>query len=245
MMIHVLAGDALASAFKNTNIEGETIVCRECLIEGDVKAENLDDFWRVRAAFISRTYGADEHAYLENVAGELQKLEKFGAGDTINLWFEYELFCQANMWFCLSLLETKNDFEIYRVAPIVRDETDLWKGFGGLGADELQKCFEQRIKLGKEDIELGKRLWQAFCFRDLQSFRVLSETRSECFPYLKEVCEAAIEIEVRPKNALRKLVSDGESDFNKIFETFALEQGVYGYGDAQVRRILDKLRTEN
>ena len=37
----------MVETFKKTNIEGEIIVCRECLIDGDLSAENLEDFWRV------------------------------------------------------------------------------------------------------------------------------------------------------------------------------------------------------
>jgi hypothetical protein len=240
MSIHVLAGDALAADFKNTNIAGEVVVCRECLIEGDVKSENLEDFWRARAAFIEETYGADDNSYFENVAGELQKLTKFGAGDTINLWFEYELFCQANMWFCLSLL-SKTKAEIFRVAPVVRSEKDIWKGFGRLNANELQTCFEQRTKFSEEDVLLGKDLWKAFQKKDFGKLKELSRADSKCFPYLKEACEAACEIEKRPKKTLEKIVSGGESDFNKIFASFALEEGVYGFGDAQVKRILQEI----
>jgi hypothetical protein len=240
MSIHVLAGDALAGDFKNTNIEGEVVVCRECLIEGDVKAQNLEDFWRTRAAFIAKTYDADENSYFENVAGELQKLSKFGAGDTINLWFEYELFCQANMWFCLSLL-SETEAEIFRVAPVVRSEKDIWKGFGGLNANELQTCFEQRTKFSEADVLLGKKLWKAYQEKDFDRLKELSRTRSECFPKLKEVCKAEIEKHFRPKNALKKLAANDESDFNKIFESFAKEEGVYGFGDAQVKRILQEI----
>jgi len=240
MSIQVLAGDALAADFKNTNIAGELVVCRECLIEGDVKSENLEDFWRRRAAFIAKTYGADENSYFENVAGELEKLSKFGAGDTINLWFEYELFCHVNMWFCLSLLsETKA--EIFRVAPVVRSEKDIWKGFGGLNADDLQTCFKQRTKFSEADVLLGKKLWKAYQEKDFDKLKELSRTDSECFPKLKEVCEAEIEKHFRPKNALKKLAANDGSDFNKIFESFTREQGVYGFGDAQVRRILQEI----
>src|SRR5215218_1547267 len=101
MKIHVLAGDALAADFKNAGFEGEIIVCRECLVEGDARAENLEDFWRVRAGFIKTTYGETEEKYFAGVVGELEKLTNLAPGAEANLWFEYELFCQANMWFCL------------------------------------------------------------------------------------------------------------------------------------------------
>jgi hypothetical protein len=241
MSIHVLPGDALAVAFKNANIEGETIICRECLIEGDVKGDELDDFWAARADFIKSSYGEDEYSYVENVVGEFEKLFYLPAGTQVNLWFEYELFCQANMWFCLYLLEEENESEIYRVAPVVRKEDEIWKGFGGLGSEDLQKCFERRIKFSEEDILLGKSLWEAYRLKDFDKLKQLSRTRSECFPKLEEVCEAEIEKQFRPRETLRKIVSGGETDFGKIFEIFSLTEGVYGFGDLQVKRILREI----
>ena len=239
MSIHVLAGDALAENFKNADIEGETVVCRECLIEGDLQAEKLEAFWRARAAFINETYDADENSYLENVAGEFEKMLALAGKNAVNLWFEYELFCQANMWFCLSLLEKKKDAEIYRVAPVVRKEDEIWKGFGGLTGEDLEKCFERRVKFTDADILLGKNLWEAYRAKDFDKLKQLSQTRSECFPKLEEVCQAEIEKQFRPKNTLQKIVAGGETEFNKIFEAFAREEGVYGFGDAQVKRILE------
>src|SRR5215210_3615464 len=104
MNIHVLAGDALAENFNKTGIDGEVAVCRECLIEGDVKAENLNDFWEIRADFIVSVYGENKEKYFETVADEFRKLNNLTPGAEVNLWFEYELFCQTNMWFCLDLL---------------------------------------------------------------------------------------------------------------------------------------------
>ena len=77
MKIHVLPGDALTENFKKTKIDGEIIVCRECLVEGDVKADSLEDFWQARAAFIEESYGETREKYYQNVAGEFEKLKNF------------------------------------------------------------------------------------------------------------------------------------------------------------------------
>ena len=122
MKIHVLAGDALAESFKNCAIEGEIIVCRECLVEGDVKAASLEEFWQTRAAFITNNYGEKEEEYFQNSVSEFEKLKALATSDTeVNLWFEFELFCQVNLWFCLYLLQ-ESKAKIFRVAPIVREK---------------------------------------------------------------------------------------------------------------------------
>lgn len=236
MIYHVLPGDAQVAAFKKTGIEGEMIVCRETLIEGDISAENLEDFWQIRENYLSKTYPNSEISYEKNVRAEFEKLSNVAAGDEVNLWFEYELFCQANLWFCLALLSEK-DAEIYRVAPVVRNENDLWKGFGGLREDDLKKCFAQRIRLTKEDVLLGRELWKSFIFK---SFDLINFEKAGNFPHLKEVCEAASEIESRPEAGMRGILETGETDFGKVFEKFRETEGIYGFGDAQVRKIYDR-----
>jgi hypothetical protein len=240
MKIHVLPGDALADNFKDSGIAGETVVCRECLVEGDVRAANPEDFWKVRAGFIKSAYGEDEEKYFAEVVTEFEKLKNLAPGTEVSLWFEYELFCQTNMWFCLSLLQNTRA-SLYRVAPVVRTEADVWKGFGNLSAEDLKKCFAERIKFGEDDIRLGARLWQAYQNADYETLEKLSETESECFPRLKEVCRAEIEKNSRPQKVLREIIENGSTDFAEIFPEFTTRAGVYGFGDAQVKRLI----TEN
>jgi hypothetical protein len=238
MKIHVLPGDALAENFKTTRIGGEIIVCRECLVEGDVKAENLEEFWQVRAGFIADSYGEEREKYFSGVAAEFEKLKSLAGKDAeVNLWFEYELFCQANMWFCLYFLR-ESEAKIFRVAPVVRNENDIWKGFGGLAEEDLEKCFADRVEFSEAEIRLGADLWKAFQNADYETLEKLSATESRCFPYLREVCRAEIEKGTRPRRVLEEIIAAGKTDFSEIFPEFSTLAGVYGFGDSQVKRIL-------
>lgn len=241
MKLHVLAGDSLVEPFNQTNIEGEIIICRECLIDGDLKAKNLDIFWNVRETYLAKTYPKEPNFYQNEVKSEFQKLIANANGSEINLWFEYELFCQVNLWFCLSLLKnTKAD--IFIVYPILKDDDDIWKGFGCLNTDELKQSYERRIKLNLEDILLGLNLWEAFQNRDSDMLSVLGNTKSNGFPTLKEICKAAAEIETRPKKVLSEIISSGITDFGKAFQKFNKTEDIYGFGDLQVKKIFDHLR---
>ena len=239
MKTHVLAGDALAADFRKTNIGGEIVVCRECLIEGDLQAASLENFWNGRAKFIETAHGETAENYREKVVVEFEKLLDLSAGAEVNLWFEYELFCQVNLWFCLSLFQNRQ-LEVYRVAPIFRDETDVWKGFGNPGKEDLKRCYAKRIKFSDGEVSLGAKLWKAFQDKGLVELKKLGAIKSACFPKLAEVCEAAIEIETRPKETLRKITMR-ETEFERIFARFVEIEGVYGFGDAQVRRILEQI----
>lgn len=240
MTLHVLPGDAQVEEFRKTNIEGRVIVCREALITGDVDADSLPEFWDQRARFISSAFEEDVIEYHEKVAGELARLLDLPRGTEVNLWFEYELFCSVNLWFCLYLLQD-TEAEVYRVEPTVRERDDRWKGFGGLGAEELTACFEGRKKLAADDIAHGVNLWNAYRHNDHPRLAELSNTNSGTFPYLKEACEAAINKDARPLEILRDIRADGFETFPEIFPEFVSRAGEYGFGDVQIKFMLEKI----
>lgn len=238
MIYHVLPGDSLIAEFKKTEIDGEVIVCRECLIVGDIDAETLPEFWEQRAHFILSEYGEDEIEYHDKVADELAKLSDLEAGDVVNLWFEYELFCSVNMWFCLSLLSETNA-TVYRIEPAVLSEEDRWHGFGKLNASDLKECFAARTALTTDDIALGTDLWNAYRKNDHGCLKQLSAAASPAFPHLNEVCDAAIERDTRPAEILAEIEFEGKTEFDDIFAEFTRRAGVFGLGDLQVRRLVD------
>ena len=85
MNMHVLPGDSLAAEFRKTRLDGEVVVCRECLVAGDKSGTTLDEFWERRANFIALEYAGDPIEYQENVAYELERLIGLPAGTEVNL----------------------------------------------------------------------------------------------------------------------------------------------------------------
>ena len=55
MVYNILNGDSLAYSFQDAKIEGNNVVVRECLIDGDLSGDNLYDFWQSRANYIGIT----------------------------------------------------------------------------------------------------------------------------------------------------------------------------------------------
>jgi hypothetical protein len=240
MILHVLPGDSLVNTFKASGIEGDIAICRECLVEGDVTGATLPEFWETRARFLAGQYGETADDYHETVVREFAKLTALQSGSEINLWFEYELFCQTNMWFCLSLL-SNSTADIFRVAPATLSDDEIWEGFGGMSVDDLRACFARRIKLTDDEIKLGADLWSAYRNRDSRRLAELSTQESSAFPKLKEVAIAAIEKESLPLQILDEIVREGKSNFSEVFLEFKSRAGVYGYGDSQVKNLLAKI----
>lgn len=238
MIYHVLPGDAAVEEFNKTGIDGEVIVCREALLVGPIDAKNPDEFWDARAKFLLSEYSEDEIVFHERVADELEKLSEVTPDDEVNLWFEYELFCSVNMWFCLTTLR-HSGANIYRVEPIVLSEDERWSGFGRFDAEKFKECFEARQLFTASDLKLGADLWAAFVKRDGFRLNELSNESSPRFPYLAEVAQSAAEIETKPFQVLQDIKAEGISGFEKIFPEFGKRAGVYGFGDTQVERMLD------
>lgn len=230
----------MVETFEKAGIGGEMGVCRECLVDGEASAGDLDEFWQIRESYLKAAYPKPEGFYREKVRAEFEKLLNLPAGAEVNLWFEYELFCQVNLWFCLWLLSGRN-VEVYRVAPVIKNREEIWKGFGVLDQEDLKKSFDRRIKFGPGDIRLGADLWRAFCSGDREGLETLGANESECFPHLEEVCRAAVELKDRPRNALRKIMAAGEREFGPVFRVFNQTEGIYGFGDLQVKRIYEEL----
>jgi hypothetical protein len=246
MTYHILNGDCLAEQTEQANIQGEVIVCRECLIDGDLTGDTLAQFWETRAKHIAENYDTTTEDYYHKCVREFEKIMKLPEGSEIYLWFENDLFCQANMWFILSLIKNTSS-TIYRVFPMISHPSDLWKGFGISSAEMLQQAFEAKIKFTKEDIELGSNLWSAYKTADFKKLKELSEQQSSCFQHLDEVSQAHIDRFPtdksigRPEKAVKEIMENTSKDLKIVFAEFSEQQGIYGFGDSQVKNIYDKL----
>ena len=74
---HILNGDALREQLPSS-IQGEVITVRECLLDGSVQGESLDELFENRAAFISQSH--DEFTvqdYYEHSVSEFEKINCF------------------------------------------------------------------------------------------------------------------------------------------------------------------------
>jgi hypothetical protein len=60
-------------------------------------------------------------------------------------------------------------------------------------------------------------------------------------PFLKEVAEAASEIDTRPLQIVREIRSERFATIEEVFPEFKKRAGVYGFGDLQVERLLDSI----
>lgn len=255
MNYHILNGDALAWKF-NKNIPGEIVVCRECMVEGPVNASTQEEFWMARAAFLMNEYededqDPDTRVAYDGVVAEFSKLLNADHTSEVYLWFEHDLFCQANMWFCLDFIRRHTPVTaVYWVPPPDHINNYRWCGFGPLHTPDLLPCFNTRVRFTEDDLQLGLQLWAAFRTNNLAAMMMLATAVSPCFPRLEEVCRAHVSrfpsipgTLGRPEQRLKELLMEGIDNFPQLFQAFCKTEGVYGFGDLQVKRLLIAPRT--
>lgn len=249
MIYQVLNGDALAYSFPAAGINGDVIVCREGLIDGDLEGGDLPGFWRTRAAFM----GLPDDEYHRMVVAEFEKILAAPEGTEFNLWFEFDLFCQVNMWFVLSLLAgmavEKKVYVVY-TSWLSREDKHFWNGFGPATTEQLMEAFDNRILLSGADIRFGHDLWAAYKNADLAELRRLSHFGTAAFPYVQEVVEAHIDRfpengqTGRPERVLAAIMKNGLTDFKIVFREFWNSESIYGFGDLQLMPLYKKVLVE-
>ncbi|NJB84361.1 hypothetical protein GGR26_000106 [Lewinella marina] len=240
---HFLNGDALLSQFP-ASVPGERLVVRECLVQGPVRAPDLEAFFRMRADFLKGQYGDVVNLdYAAAVAGELKRTREIPAGDKVCLWFEDDLFCQVNLWFTVSLLQR------WRPATpvwLVRPPRHTPYAFGGLSGDELREAYDNRRRL--EDPGAFADLWDAYRLDDRPRLRRTAESMQAAHPYILPAVEAHLDRfpldgrAGRPERVLRAIVAElGTADVGPVFREFSRRAGIYGFGDLQVQRLLVRM----
>jgi hypothetical protein len=245
MIYHVLNGDALAGTFEGAGIPGEVLIAREGLIAGNLQGDTLAAFFETRAQYLSSD---NPRLYYDTTVKEFNKLLAATDGSEFNLWFGYDLFCQVNMWFILSLLKNmpvqKNIFVVY---PSFRNSDEIWKDFGRATHANLHTALTNRVAFAEKDLQLADDLWLAYKQNDLERLQTLAQQKSSCFPYLAEVCQAHVDrfplpgAKGRPERVIEDIIKNVSPDFHTVFVEFFKREGVYGFGDDQLKPLYDKV----
>ena len=246
MIYNILNGDALAFSFPYEEIEGETIVMREALIDGNLSGDNFTDFFHTRANYLQIT----REEYNNAVVMELKKILNAGDNAEFNLWFEYDLFCQVNMWFLISLIHNlpirKKVFAVY-TTYLDKSSNQFWNGFGMANKKELIICANNKLELTGMDLAFGQDLWLHYKNNNLDELSRQSKIAPAAFPYLEEVIKAHIDRFPndggmgRPEKVITEITQNVSKDFDTVFREFWRRENIYGFGDTQLRKIYDRV----
>lgn len=246
MIYHILNGDCLKEQFPES-ISGESIVTRECLVDGDVQGESLQELFDTRAKFINTLDGDySVESYFVKVVSEFDKIGNIPDNSEVNLWFEDDLFCQVNLWFVLHLLNESNSKNI--ILHIVRPTTHIQFGFGRMSSSELSTAFHQKRQIDEPTLGILRKLWRLYQNKQYLEMLKLVEVLEKEYDFVKTAILAEMERHPDegsiggPKQTLLNIMNELQTDdFGIIFREFQKKEAAYGFGDLQVKRLLDEI----
>lgn len=240
---HILNGDCLKDQLQKLN--AEKIVLRECLVEGDTQGNTLEELFTTRASFFAKNYEVKPEEFQQEIVNEISKITAIEAGSKVYLWFENDLFCQVNFWFATYILsQLEREISVFLVSPI----KDTWMGFGMLNYDELMNSLENKKELDQQKQAHLTQLWLAYQNSNWEQLRLNAKVLSSTIDHIEEVVEAHIErfpIDKkysRPEKSIQEIMEElANPSFPEVFKAFCKREGIYGFGDLQVKRIMDNI----
>jgi len=168
-ILHILNGDSTAQSFDDTGLDGDVMVWREVFSEGPLN-ENVTsgDFWRKRMDWICGNSEESPENYQQNVLNELVRLDEPYA--ELNLWFEFDLHCQANMLGVLAYINQKTDLStpaIFLICPSSFPGKEHFRGMGELDGEELDYLYDNiRLQLSAMDFVVAREAWEVYVSKD-------------------------------------------------------------------------------
>ncbi|MDX2283373.1 MAG: hypothetical protein NW241_04390 [Bacteroidia bacterium] len=241
MQYHLLNGDALLQRFPDS-VPGVRIVLREALIDGPADGDVPEGFIRQRAAFIQEAYPSEPGRYERLTVPDLRRILALPPEAAVYLWFEDDLFCQVHLWFLAWLLDTR-----VPVAAAYRTGAglDLRTGFGGLDAEQLHAVWEASQPLDAALLRGLGGLWAAFRDGDRAALARQAALLEARMPGLQRAAQAHLDCfpadgsPGRPERVLAELLRQpGPAQLGQLTAAFGQREPVYGFGDLQIRRLL-------
>lgn len=245
MISHILNGDSTLSIWKHHQFDGDPIVFREMLVEGDCTAKLFsDDFFYFRRNFFKQYYGIPIPKYDKITFQELQKLNKLSDVDEIILWFENDLFCQINLMAVLSFFHSTN-FDIQTISLI---KVEGNKGLGEYKIEDYPRLFNNRITLNDNDLEFATKFWEKFTNEKLESLLPFMHTYNNSFSYLSSSVKAHIERFPDPISGITKLerrilkfLGEEPMTSHKLIGKLLKRQRWEGFGDLQYEKMIQNM----
>lgn len=242
----------MLATFQESGIPGEVVICREMLCEGRVTdAPNVLTFFEERSVHVQQVYGIDQQIYQTRVVEEFLKLHNAKDSDEIVLWFEFDLFCQINLLFCLHYLQQlpTNFSKISIVSVGDEPNTQNFKGLGSASAQQLQTLFEQRKEVKDDDIMLATRAWQAYCGNNPFAIEALVTETSPALPFLGTALAAHLQRLPNTFNGLNIIhqfflhrLALGQARWYDLYQLFWNELRILGFGDFQLDIYSQRMR---
>ena len=251
--IHIVNGDSTAQILSKTSIEGEVIVWREMLCEGDLhKDVGSDKFWLARYNYFENEVGVPRLEYFDKSVKEIQKIEEISKNSEVILWFEYDLFCQVNLLaLCTYLLKIyRKDIKYSLVCTGRENGKEALQSLSDYSLKEYEYLQNNKVNLSRNNFLFAEESWNLYVENNEQKLKEFDFNRSSKFTYLQVAMNQHLK---RFPNGnefnqidskILNIIDLGRMSKNKIVKELLLwqqKETVYGFGDLQYFMALDRL----
>jgi len=252
-ILHVLNGDSTRHGFEETGLEGDVLVWREIFSQGPL-IENIasGEFWKMREQWLCNTFTEVPDEYEKNVVVPLEKLSE--PYDEINLWFEFDLHCQANMLGVMELLAKNTNLSppaIYLICPDSFPGKENFKGMGELNGEELEYLFDNiRERLSEADFAIAAEAWKLYVAGDADRMEKWLNANDfwgslHCLKPAMEANVKRLRTNAEGLNYIEQTLLDiynyGYKTKNQIYYRFWDDEKIYGMGDLEIDSYLNRL----
>lgn len=251
--VHIVNGDSTAQILSKTSIEGEVIVWREMLCEGDLhKDVGSDKFWLARYNYFENEVGVPRLEYFDKSIKEIQKIEGISKNSEVVLWFEYDLFCQVNLLaLCTYLLKFyRKDIKYSLVCTGREKGKEALQSLSDYSLNEYEYLQNNKVNLSRNNFLFAEECWNLFVENNRQKLKEFDFNRSLKFNYLQMAINQHLKrfsngSELNQiDNKILNIIDSGGVSKNKIVRELLLwqqKETVYGFGDLQYIMALDRL----
>lgn len=238
-VLHILNGDALLPRVQAiVSPEEEILVFRECLIEGPRRADSGRTFAETRLDYLKMQYGLSGEQQREHLA-MYKKLQTLDTYDFVGLWFEDDLFCQANLWYIASQVTLRCSALAW-----IRPDMDNRYSFATMPFYALEDSHLQPLPLLTPELDLFQTAWRAYSLNDQSLLHRLID--DEWLGIDKALGAELNRLDIdedgvtKDMRQLRAVVDElGKEDLGAVLKAFAARHPEYGYGDVQVARLME------
>ena len=180
-MLHILNGDSARMGFERSGIPGEVVVWPDILYEGPTPLATGEEWIAARTGYLAGVVDDRDEDFAEGYRRNDAALESFRDHDEVIFWFEHDLFDQLLLIRHLWWLERRGALTGAgpRFSLVCRNVY-----LGPLKPEEFVPLFAERQPITRAQIELGSRVWQAFCGDDPTGLLPFATAVSPHLPFL-------------------------------------------------------------
>lgn len=247
-MLHILNGDSTRMGIEQSGIPGRFVVWPDILYEGPTPLATGDEWIAARTRHLAGVVDRAEDEFVEGYRRNDAALESFRDHDEVIFWFEHDLFDQLllvrHLWWVKERGSTASGGST-RFSLVCGDVY-----LGPLKPDEFPQLFADRRPITGAQIDLGSRVWQAFCGEDPTRLVPFTANASPELPFLPAALRRFLEDYPSAANGLTRteqqilrVASDGAITRHQAFRASQNLEDAMFMGDLSFFNIVDALAT--